>query len=122
MISNYINRRVSAADLILKVNFTSDGLVPAVVQDMESGTVLMMAWMNRESLARTIESGRTWFWSRSRKELWAKGDTSGDIQLVHDIALDCDGDTVLIEVEQQGKGACHTGNYTCFYTGVLREG
>ncbi len=110
--------RIPASDLISKVKFSSEGLVPAIVQEKSSGTVLMMAWMTRETLARTIETGRTWFWSRSRKELWAKGETSGDIQIVHDLAIDCDGDTLLVEVEQKGKGACHTGNFSCFYRGI----
>ncbi len=118
MISANINKRISATEFMSMVKFTGDGLVPAIVQEGVSGSVLMMAWMNRESLERTIESGRTWFWSRSRQELWAKGDTSGDIQLVLDIAIDCDGDTLLIEVDQKGIGACHTGNFSCFYRGV----
>ncbi len=118
MISENVNQRISAADLISQVKFSSDGLVPAIVQDRVSGSVLMMAWMSKETLAMTIETGRTWFWSRSRKELWAKGETSGDIQIVLDIAIDCDGDTLLIEVEQRGNGACHTGNFSCFYRGI----
>lgn len=121
MISANINERISASELISKVKFTDDGLVPAIVQENTSGSVLMMAWMTRESLEKTIETGRTWFWSRSRQELWAKGDTSGDIQLVLDIAIDCDGDTLLIEVDQKGKGACHTGNFSCFYSGVAQQ-
>lgn len=120
MISDTITQRATPADFVAQVKFNSDGLVPAVVQERRNGTVLMLAWMNEESLKRTIETGRTWFWSRSRKEFWAKGETSGDVQLVQDISIDCDGDTLLIEVEQQGKGACHTGNYSCFYTGLIR--
>lgn len=118
MIADNFNMRISPEDLISLVQFTADGLVPAIVQERESGSVLMMAWMNRESLEKTIETGRTWFWSRSRKELWAKGETSGDRQIVLDMAIDCDGDTVLLEVEQQGHGACHTGNFSCFYRGL----
>lgn len=118
MISDNINQRATLESFMEKVKFNSDGLVPSVIQDCRNGSVLMLAWMNEESLKRTIESGRTWFWSRSRKEFWAKGETSGDVQIVQDISIDCDGDTLLIEVEQQGKGACHTGNYSCFYTGL----
>lgn len=118
MISDNGMTRIPTADLVELVKFNTDGLVPAIVQEFESGTVLMLAWMNEESLRKTVESGRTWFWSRSRKELWAKGDTSGDIQIVKDIALDCDGDTLLINVDQQGRGACHTGSYSCFYRGI----
>lgn len=118
MIDRNMNRRIDEVDFLRLVRFSSDGLVPAIVQERGSGEVLMMAWMNLDSLQRTLESGRTWFWSRSRKELWAKGETSGDIQKVRDIAIDCDGDTLLIEVDQQGKGACHTGNHSCFFTGL----
>jgi len=118
MISDNFNTRILPDDLISLVQFSTDGLVPAIVQERKSGLVLMMAWMNKESLAKTIETGRTWFWSRSRKELWAKGETSGDRQNVLDMAIDCDGDTILIEVEQLGKGACHTGNFSCFYRGM----
>lgn len=118
MISDHVNQRISGNELVSKVKFNHDGLVPAIVQEKKSGAVLMMAWMSEETLRKTIETGRTWFWSRSRKELWAKGDTSGDIQMVLDIAIDCDGDTLLVEVEQLGKGACHTGNFSCFYQGL----
>ena len=91
------------------------GLVPAVVQDAEDGTVLMLGWMDREALQRTLSTGRSWFWSRSRQEYWCKGETSGDRQWVKEVRYDCDGDAVLVRVEQQGKGACHTGNRSCFY-------
>ena len=97
------------------VAFNADGLVPAIVQDATDRAVLMMAWMNRESLIKTLETGRTWFWSRSRGELWCKGETSGDRQFVRSMRYDCDGDTLLVEVDQHGAGACHTGNRTCFY-------
>ena len=96
--------------------FNDDGLVPAIVQEHEGGRVLMMAWMNRESLERTLETGRTWFWSRSRQEYWCKGETSGDRQYVREAYYDCDGDTLLFMVEQEGRGACHTGEYSCFFT------
>ncbi len=100
--------------LLDQVKFNSDGLVPAIVQDQGDGRVLMMAYMNRESLERTLETGQTVFWSRSRRALWRKGETSGHTQKVRDIAVDCDGDTLLIQVEQVGP-ACHTGHRSCFY-------
>jgi phosphoribosyl-AMP cyclohydrolase / phosphoribosyl-ATP pyrophosphohydrolase len=105
---------------IQEVKFDHDGLVPAVVQDAASGEVLMVAYMNRESLAKTIETGQTHFWSRSRKELWRKGATSGHTQAVKSIALDCDGDTLLVSVEQTGV-ACHTGNRSCFFRGLKQS-
>ncbi len=98
-----------------QVAFNTDGLVPAIVQDVSDGAVLMMAWMNRDSLVKTLETGRTWFWSRSRHEFWCKGETSGDRQYVRAVRYDCDGDTLLLEVDQEGAGACHTGNRTCFF-------
>ncbi len=97
------------------VRYNADGLVPAIVQDHHDGQVLMMAWMNAETLAETLESGRTVFWSRSRQERWRKGDTSGDRQWVRGAYYDCDGDTLLLVVEQEGAGACHTGARSCFY-------
>jgi phosphoribosyl-AMP cyclohydrolase len=104
----------SAADLAL-VSFNADGLVPAIVQEQGTGEVLMMAWMNEASLHTTLETGRTWFWSRSRQEYWCKGETSGDRQFVREAFYDCDGDTLLFVVEQEGRGACHTGEHSCFY-------
>lgn len=97
------------------VTYNEDGLVPAIVQEEGTGEVLMMAWMNAESLQRTFAEGRTVFWSRSRQELWRKGDTSGDRQFIREASYDCDGDTLLFVVEQEGKGACHTGNHSCFF-------
>jgi phosphoribosyl-AMP cyclohydrolase len=97
------------------VNFNSDGLVAAIAQDAETGEVLMLAWMNAESLARTLDEGRMVYWSRSRQELWRKGDTSGDRQYVREAFYDCDGDALLFRVEQEGAGACHTGARTCFF-------
>ena len=94
--------------------FDDRGLIPAVVQDAENGDVLMMAWMNRESIARTMAEGRTVFWSRSREELWRKGDTSGHVQHVQELRVDCDADVLLIRVHQEGA-ACHTGEHTCFF-------
>ena len=98
----------------LELQWNERGLIPAVVQDVESGQVLMLAYMNRESLERTLEEGETWFWSRSRGELWHKGATSGNVQRVREVRYDCDGDVLLILVEQMGA-ACHTGNFSCFY-------
>jgi phosphoribosyl-AMP cyclohydrolase/phosphoribosyl-ATP pyrophosphohydrolase/phosphoribosyl-AMP cyclohydrolase len=105
----------ASAEQLAAVTYNSEGLVPAVVQEQGSGQILMMAWMNAETLAETLESGRTVFWSRSRQERWAKGDTSGDRQWVREAYYDCDGDTLLFVVEQEGAGACHTGERTCFY-------
>jgi phosphoribosyl-AMP cyclohydrolase len=96
------------------VKFDANGLVPAIIQDDASGEVLMMAWMNADSLRRTIESGKTHFFSRSRNKLWLKGESSGHVQHVKSVRLDCDGDTLLIRVEQVGA-ACHDGYYSCFY-------
>lgn len=95
------------------VNFNDAGLVPAIVQDATSEAVLMLAWMNRDALERTLSEGRVSYFSRSRQELWRKGDTSGNVQWAQSVALDCDGDTLLIRVEQTGP-ACHTGAATCF--------
>ncbi|NJN20259.1 MAG: bifunctional phosphoribosyl-AMP cyclohydrolase/phosphoribosyl-ATP diphosphatase HisIE [Leptolyngbya sp. RL_3_1] len=98
-----------------QIRYTDQGLVPAIVQDYLDGTVLMMAWMNRESLQKTLDTGDTWFWSRSRQELWHKGATSGHLQKVQSIRYDCDSDALLITVEQQGDIACHTGERSCFH-------
>ncbi len=99
--------------MLEKICFDQKGLVPAVVQDVSTGTVLMLAYMNRESLAKTIETGTTWFYSRSRQELWNKGATSGHMQHVREMYYDCDGDTLLVKVEQVGA-ACHEGTFSCF--------
>src|SRR5665213_2652735 len=103
-----------------KIKFNAEGLVPAIIQDQASGRVLMMAWMNRASLETTIATGKTHFWSRSRQKFWMKGESSGHTQTVKDIAFDCDGDTLLIQVEQIGA-ACHEGYRSCFFRSV-REG
>ena len=97
-----------------ELRFDERGLIPAVVQEAESGEVLMVAWMNGEALERTLRDGRTWFWSRSRRELWAKGETSGHVQHVEEVRADCDGDALLVRVHQVGV-ACHTGQRTCFH-------
>lgn len=98
-----------------QIRYNEQGLVPAIVQDYLDGTVLMMAWMSRESLQKTLETGETWFWSRSRQELWHKGATSGHLQLVQTIRYDCDSDALLVTVDQQGDIACHTGERSCFH-------
>jgi phosphoribosyl-AMP cyclohydrolase/phosphoribosyl-ATP pyrophosphohydrolase/phosphoribosyl-AMP cyclohydrolase len=97
------------------VAFNADGLVAAIVQEAATNQVLMLGWMNRESLQRTLDTGRTWFWSRSRQEYWCKGETSGDRQFVREAAYDCDMDALLFVVEQEGRGACHTGERSCFF-------
>lgn len=100
---------------IEQIRYDERGLVPAIVQDYLDGTVLMMAWMNRESLQKTLDTGETWFWSRSRAELWHKGETSGHIQKVRSLRYDCDSDALLIGIEQVGDVACHTGERSCFH-------
>ena len=108
--------RIDASpEQLASVTFNADGLVAAIAQDVDTREVLMMAWMNAESLRRTLEEGRMVYWSRSRQELWRKGDTSGDRQYVREAYYDCDGDTLLFLVEQEGAGACHTGARTCFF-------
>jgi len=97
------------------IAWNSDGLAPAVAQDHATGEVLMVAWMNRESLERTVASGEAVYWSRSRKSLWKKGETSGHVQKVREVRLDCDGDTILLRVESVGGVACHTGRRRCFF-------
>ena len=99
--------------MIGRIKFDASGLVPAIVQDAATGTVLMLAYMNRQSLEKTLETGTTWFYSRSRQELWNKGATSGNVQTVKEVFYDCDGDTLLVKVEQTGA-ACHEGTYSCF--------
>jgi phosphoribosyl-AMP cyclohydrolase len=102
-------------DWLDKVNWAHDGLVPAVAQEAGSGKVLTVAWMNREALGRTAQSGEAHYWSRSRGKLWRKGETSGHVQKVKSIRLDCDEDVILLEVEQGGGIACHTGRHSCFF-------
>jgi phosphoribosyl-AMP cyclohydrolase len=98
----------------IPIRFDDQGLVPAVVQQHDTGEVLMVAWLDREALDRTLAGPDTWFWSRSRRELWHKGATSGDTQRVVEVRVDCDGDALLVLVDQQGRGACHTGERSCF--------
>lgn len=102
------------------IRFNEQGLVPAVIQDVLSGQVLMLAWMNREALQKTLETGRTWFYSRSRAKLWNKGESSGHFQSVISASYDCDEDSLLFQVEQTGV-ACHTGSYSCFYRSMLQD-
>ena len=103
------------------LKWTEDGLIPAIIQDAESGDVLMMAWMDRTAVIRTIESGQTYFYSRSRKRSWHKGGTSGHVQHVEEIRIDCDGDVLLIRARQVG-GACHEGYRSCFFRRVASSG
>lgn len=98
-----------------KVNWTQDGLVPAIAQETGSGRVLTLAWMNRDALVRTVRTGEAHYWSRSRKKIWRKGEESGYVQKIKNIHLDCDDDTILLEIEQVGGIACHTGRYSCFF-------
>ena len=105
--------------LVRQVDFDKDGgLVPAVVQDATDGTVLTVAYMDSEALSRTLRTGRTWFYSRSRQEYWQKGETSGDRQYVREVRMDCDGDALVVRVDQHGRGACHTGERSCFFRTV----
>jgi phosphoribosyl-AMP cyclohydrolase / phosphoribosyl-ATP pyrophosphohydrolase len=106
--------------LIEKLKYNQEGLIPAIIQDASNGQVLMLAYMNRESLKKTLQTGQTCFFSRSRKKLWVKGETSGNTQKVKQILIDCDNDTLLIQVEQKGV-ACHTGSYSCFYRDIEGE-
>lgn len=101
-----------------KLKYNDDGLVPAIIQDATSGEVLMLGYMNETSLRRTVESGFTHFWSRSRQKYWKKGETSGHTQEVKEVLLDCDADTLLVKVLQHGPGACHTGHRSCFYRDI----
>ena len=102
-------------DWLNKVNWAQDGLVPAVAQEAGSGKVLTVAWMNREALQKSVRSGEAHFWSRSRRKLWRKGEESGHVQKIKSIRLDCDEDVILLEVEQTGGIACHTGRHSCFF-------
>ncbi|HLO76389.1 MAG TPA: phosphoribosyl-AMP cyclohydrolase [Magnetospirillum sp.] len=110
-----------AAAALAAITFNADGLVPAIAQQYDTGEVLMMAWMNREAVAETLATGRVCYYSRSRKGLWRKGETSGQQQMLKEFLIDCDGDTILIKVDQDGV-ACHTGRRTCFYTAARADG
>ena len=104
-----------------KVNWAQDGLVPAVAQEAASGRVLTLAWMNREALKKTAQTGEAHYWSRSRRKLWHKGEESGHVQKVQAIRLDCDQDVILIEIEQTGGIACHTGRHSCFFQKLVAD-
>lgn len=106
--------------LLAAIRFNADGLIPCIAQQHDTGEVLMMAWMNRDAVAETLATGRVCYWSRSRAALWRKGETSGQVQTLHDLRLDCDSDTLLALVHQEGV-ACHTGRRNCFYK-ALRDG
>ncbi|MCC6345586.1 MAG: phosphoribosyl-AMP cyclohydrolase [Nitrospirales bacterium] len=101
--------------MVPELKYDEKGLIPAIIQDAENGEVLMMAYMNESSLAMTLDTGYTHFWSRSRQKYWKKGETSGHVQEVKEVRYDCDADTLLIKVKQHGAGACHTGERTCFF-------
>ncbi len=105
----------ATAEQLASITYDAAGLVPAVCQELSTGEVLMVAWMNAETLRLTLETGRMTYWSRSRQEVWVKGETSGERQWVREAAYDCDGDTLLFRVEQEGAGACHTGERSCFF-------
>ncbi len=105
----------SDTDWLASVTFDANGLLPAIVQDAKSGTILMVAWMNAEALSETAASRHAVYWSRSRRRLWRKGEESGHVQIVSEIRLDCDGDVILLKVEQLGGIACHTGRESCFF-------
>jgi len=104
-----------------EVHWDADGLIPAIAQDAESGDILMVAWMNREALALTVRENRAVYWSRSRAKLWYKGEESGHVQTLREVRLDCDGDVVVLRIDQLGGIACHTGRRSCFFR-VLRDG
>jgi phosphoribosyl-AMP cyclohydrolase len=104
-----------STDWLDEVQWTADGLVPAIAQDRQDGTILMVAWMNREALSLTASEGRAVYWSRSRRKLWRKGEESGNVQRVSEIRLDCDNDVIMLQVEQLGGIACHTGRRSCFF-------
>ncbi len=106
--------------MIPGLKYDSKGLIPAIIQDIESKEVLMLAYMNKKALEMTLETGFTHFWSRSRQKYWKKGETSGNVQEVKEILYDCDEDTLLIKVIQKGQGACHTGNRTCFFRSIIK--
>ena len=111
---------MSSDDFVASVKFDADGLVPAIAQQHDSGEVLMMAWMSANSIRETLETGRVCYWSRSRQSLWRKGESSGQVQVLKEVQIDCDGDTLLLQVDQTGV-ACHTGRRSCFFRAV-RDG
>ena len=118
---NYIYPQSAIDSAIKIINFNSDGLVPAIAQQHDTGEVLMMAWMNKESITETLKNGLVCYYSRSRKKLWRKGEVSGQTQTLKDFRIDCDGDTILLQVQQIGV-ACHTGRPNCFFNSVVTDG
>ncbi len=115
-----VGEGLSLSDALDRLPYNQDGLVPAIAQQHDSGEVVMMAWMNREAIDETLAKGRVCYWSRSRQKLWRKGESSGQVQELKDMRFDCDGDTILLLVDQTGP-ACHTGRRTCFYNAVRGE-
>lgn len=109
------------AQWLAEIRWDEQGLIPAIAQDYQTGRVLMVAWMNAESLQLTVQENRAIYWSRSRKKLWRKGEESGHVQKLHEVRLDCDADVIILQVEQLGDIACHTGRHSCFYR-VLKDG
>ncbi len=116
-----MDRKTREEGRVFAPRWTADGLIPAIAQDRASGRILMMAWMNEEALARTLRTGEAHYWSRSRQRLWRKGESSGAVQRVCEIRVDCDQDCLLLIVEQTGTGACHTGRASCFYRRILPQ-
>ncbi len=116
-----MDRKTREEGRVFTPRWTADGLIPAIAQDRASGRVLMMAWMNEDALARTLRTGEAHYWSRSRQRLWRKGESSGAVQRVCEIRVDCDQDCLLLIVEQTGAGACHTGRPSCFYRRLMRQ-
>jgi phosphoribosyl-AMP cyclohydrolase len=112
-----VGEGIPLAEALDALRWNTDGLVPAIAQQHDSGEVLMMAWMNREALEETLRTGRVCYWSRSRQKLWRKGESSGQVQILKEMRFDCDGDTILLRVDQTGP-ACHTGRRDCFYNRV----
>lgn len=115
------NTVTNVAPVLVEIKFNADGLVPVIAQQFDTGEVLMLAWMNADAVTETLHSGQVCYWSRSRNALWRKGETSGQRQALVEFLLDCDGDTILVKVDQQGV-ACHTGHRSCFYTAARRHG
>ena len=114
-------QQLDVETFLATVKFDKDGLVPAIVQDSNTGQVLMMAWMNEEAVRRSMKEGKTVFWSRSRQKYWVKGESSGNVQVIKDVSFDCDGDTLLFQVEQTGA-ACHEGYKSCFFRSAKEDG
>ena len=106
----------------LNLKFDANGLIAAIAQDYQTKEILMMAWMNSDAFEKSLETGETHYWSRSRSELWHKGATSGAVQIIKEVRIDCDQDAIILMIDQQGSGACHTGRKTCFYRSIKKNG